>query len=848
LRVFAKARGFAVAAVLVLALGIGLNTAMFSAVYALAFSPRSFPEPNRVVQLFTQDKKEPTRFRAFSHAAFRELRERRDLFAGVLAQKLALVGVGDGAESHRALGAIVSANFFDVLGVRLARGRSFTESEETPGADEAVVVVSHVTWRNAGFPPDMVGSTMRINGRSYTVVGITPENFNGTMAMLGPELYFPLGVFDSLAGDSKRNARRSLAQTDVFDLTLVTRLQAGVNSDAARAALTGVAAGLERLDPAHYQDKAIIPGPLPRGFPDTSPEDPGPIRLLAIMLMGLTGAVLLIVSLNLAGLLLARGHARRKEFAIRLALGGTRARLVRQLLTEGFVLAFAGGALGCICALWVGDLVVAAVSSHLPVEIFLTARAPVAVIGATLVFCTLATLFFALGPALTLSRRDLVPDLQQNADEDVAPRRRRWLPRHPLVVAQIALSLALMIGAGLFARLVGHAVGADPGIDADRTLVAEFDASLGGKDRAQILDLFRNVGEHLAAVPGVSSASIAISTPYSLAGDDSSVRRAGTRPAPGERPTTPAEGLAFSVPYNAVGADYFSTIGLPLLRGRAFSAIEADYAGAPPVAIVDETLAARLFPGEDALGRRLAWARRESVEQADDNSPGSRERSDVETMEIVGIVRTTQLDLWETKSPGAIYVPFAQGFTGSVFFFVRSANAGETALAALREPVRRAFQAAAPEVPFAKVLTFREHKDASLELWVLERISTIASAFSAGAALIAVIGLYGAKAYSVSRRTREIGIRLALGAESSRVRNLTFREGVASGLLGIALGLLLGAAFGRAFGSLIVDFNGFDPVVFGLAALVVFAAALAASWLPARRVTKVNPMVALRKE
>jgi predicted permease len=835
-----KTPGFTGAAVLVLALGIGLNTATFSAVYTLVFRPPPLPEPARLVQLYTQDRKEPASFRAFSHAAYRDLREQRDLFAGVLAQKLALVAVGEGTEVRRAFSAMVSANFFEVLGAPLARGRGFTLREENPGADEPVVVVSHTYWRNTGFRPDLVGSPVRINGRLFTIVGIAPENFHGTMAMLGPDLYLPLGVFDSLAGNPTDGPRRSLARPDVFPLVLVARLQAGISSAAAGPALAGVAAGLERNYPVEYHDKTIVLGPLPHGFPDASPANDGPVRLLAVTLLGLTGAVLLIVSLNLAGLFLVRGHARRKEFAVRLALGSTRARLVRQLLTEGLVLALAGGALGCACAVWVSDLVIAAVSTRLPVEIFLSTGAPAAVVGATLVFSTLATLFFALGPALTLARRDLLHDLQRHSGEDGSIRRHRWLPRHPLVVAQIALSLALMIGAGLFARMVGRLIAAEPGVDAGQLLVIEFDASLGGHDPARTLEVFRTVSAELAAVPGVHSVSIASSTPYSLAGNERSVRRAGTRPAAGLQPATVEEGLAFSAPANAVGADYFATLGVPLLRGRAFTPFESDHAGAPPVAIVDETLAALLWPGEDPLGRRLEWANRAAGESADP--------SQVRTIEIVGIARQAPLRLKGEKSTGAIYVPFAQGFTNSVFFFVRSREAGENVLAGLREPLRRALRAAAPEIAFSKVSTFAEHKDGSLELWLLYRLSTIATGFGVVAALIAVIGLYGAKAYGVSRRTREIGIRLALGAEPACLRNLILREGLASGLLGVGFGLLLGGALGRLFGSAMADVSGFDPWVFGLAAGAVFAASLAASWIPAHRAMKVNPLTALRAD
>lgn len=832
LRQLLKSPGFTTAAVLVLALGIGLNTAMFSAIVALAFNPRPFPAPDRVVQLYSQDKTEPARFRAFSHPAYREVRERRDLFTGVLAQALAFVAVGEGAEARRGVSAIVSANYFEVLGVPLLRGRGFTGDEETPGADLPVVIVSHFYWRNSGSNPDLVGGTLHINGRPFTIVGITPEKFTGSNATVGPEFYFPLGVFGSIGEE-----RRSLQRADQFALNLIARLNSGVTIAAAQSALAGTAAGLEELYPVEQKDQAFILGPLPRFVAGPEPKQVGIVAgLLGTVLMGLTGSVLLIVSLNLAGLLLVRGHARRREFAIRLALGGSRCRLVRQLLTEGLVLALGGGVLGSLCAFWIIHLLVAEVSHRLSIAIPFTTPAPLVLGGVTLSFCMMATLLFALGPALNLLRRDLIPDLQRNAVDD-AGRRRRWLPRHPLVVAQIALSLALVIGAGLFARWVGGLLAADTGIDARHTLIVECDASLGGRDQARNLEIFRTIGERLANVPGVDSASIAFSTPYSFSRNERSVRRAGTRPAPDARPSTAAEGRDFLAPFNAVGADYFAAVGQPLLRGRAFTRFEAEQAGAPPVAIIDEALAARLWPGEEALGRRLEWAGGET--------PTAELSS---SAEIVGIARTIRSESPEGRSSGAIYVPFAQGFRAKVHFILRSVNAGETALTALREPVRRELQEAAPDVPLFKVLTFREHKDAALVPWLFQRIATALATVGAIAGLIAIIGLYGAKAYSVSLRTREIGIRLALGAEPARLRNLILREGLVLSLSGIALGLLLGAALGHFLGSVIVDLDGFDPVVFSVAALALFGTAFAASWLPARRASRVEPMVALRTE
>lgn len=835
LRQLLKSPGFTAAAVLVLGLGIGLNTAMFSALYALALSPPPFPEPGRVVQLYSRDRQEPSSYRAFSHAAYRELRERRDLFTGVLAQALGFVAVGDGGAARRGVSTIVSANYFEVLGVPLLRGRGFSPAEETPGADLPVVVVSHFHWRNAGSNPDLVGSTLRINGRLFTVVGITPEGFTGANASIGPEFYFPLGVLDSLGG-----GRTPLHETSTFPLSLLARLQPGISADTAQAALAGTAAGLEALYPVEQRNQDIILGPLPRFVAGPEPKDPGPMPIvLGTVLLGLTGSVLLLVSLNLAGLLLVRSHARRREFAIRLALGGTRSRLVRQLLTEGLVLALVGGALGTLCAFLGARLLIAAVSDRLAFALLITPPPAVVPVGATLVFCAMATLFFALGPALTLVRRDLLPELQKTVAEDTV-RRRRWWPRHPLVVAQIALSLTLLIGAGLSLRWVGRAWSTDTGLEGGRTLVVQLDASLGGRDQVRNLEIFRQVGERLASVPELEAVSIATGTLYDFDWNEGFVRRAGTRPPPDARPSTTAGGLAVVTPFNAVGADYFAAAGRPLLRGRAFTRLEAEQGGAPAVGIIDEALAARLWPGEDALGRRLEWAGGEAPAPTGPSGDG--------TFEIIGIAPGPRPVAPGAKSPGALYVPFAQGYQERVHFILRTAKAGEAAPAVLREPVRHALQSAAPEVPLFTVRSLREHQDTALVPWLFRRGATVLTWLGVTAGLIAILGLYGAKAYSVSRRTREIGIRLALGAEPARLRNRILREGLALGLAGILPGLLLSTVLVRLLGSLIPDFEGFDPLVFCLAALGLLATTLAASWLPARRAMKVQPAVALRSE
>ena len=423
-RTLAKSPGFTAVAVLTLTLGIGANTAIFSVVHDLVFSPRPYPHAAQVVQLYTQDKKHPGNFRLFSYPTYTDIREESAtsaVFAGVLAHSLDMVSIGDGGNSRRAFVAVVSSNYFRTLEVRLVEGRGFLPEEERPGSDAPVVIASYLYWKNTGFDPHLIGKTIRVNERPFTVVGITPEHFTGTMMIFGPELYFPLGDFDLLANNLQGGAMSSFERRDAYDLYVVGRLKPGVTAAAAGAFLQTVAANLEKALPVEQKDQTVIIRPLPRLSTSTSPQDESFLAVLGLMLCALAGIVLFVACLNLAGVLLARGMARRKEIAIRLALGGGRGRIVRQLLTEGLVISLAGGAGGFLIGLVSSDLVAASLGAHMPVAIFLRGGTDPAVFVATLGFCALATLFFALGPALKLTRADVITDLKDQAGRGFRP-------------------------------------------------------------------------------------------------------------------------------------------------------------------------------------------------------------------------------------------------------------------------------------------------------------------------------------------------------------------------------------------------------------------------------------------
>jgi predicted permease len=857
-RSLARSPGFAAVAVLTLSLGIGANTAIFSIVRDVVFSPRPYPDEAQVVQFYSQDRKHPTSFRQFSYPAYTEIRRQsavRAAFSGVLAHTVAMASLGEDNTSRRAFVAVVSSSYFRTLEVALARGRGFLPEEEEPGSAPPVVIASYRYWKDAGFDPQLVGKTIRVDERPFTVVGITPEHFSGTAMIFGPELYFPLGDYDLLTSDSRTADRSRLERRDAYDLYVVGRLRPGVTAPAAGAALETVAANVERSIPAEQKDQALIIRPLPRTRTSTYPTNESDLTVLGVMLSSLAAIVLLVACLNLANLLLARGLARRKEIAIRLALGGGRGRIVRQLLTEGLVLSLAGGAGGFLIGLLSSDLLAASLGAHMPVALFLRGGADPAVFLATLGFCALATLFFALGPALKVTRLDLIADLKEKAGEGSPSRRRRWLPGNPLVVGQIALSLGLIATAGLFIRGALKAGSVPTGFDADSTILIEADASLGGYDQASSAQLYRAAGDRLAAVPGVQAASIASTVPFGRLALNRPVQRAGARPAPDAHPATAAEGLAFNVGWSSVGADYFRAMGLPLLRGRAFTRAEAETPGGPPVAIIDEVLARKLWPEDDALGQSIQWA-----ESGTPTAPGggsgtmgssddiARRAGDAPSVEIVGIVPASRWEIFQSGVGGQIYVPFAQDPRRDAFFLVRPAPGAPGTDAAFLELLRQEVRSAAPGVPVFTLRTFRQHFEGNMQLWVVRAGAAMGSLFGGLALVLALVGVYGVMAYAVARRKRGIGIRAALGAEPGMVLRMILREGLLMTLGGVGLGLLLALGLGRVFSGMLYQVSPTDPVAFTLAPAVLVAAALLACWVPARRAAKVDPIVVLRSE
>lgn len=853
-RQLTKSPGFTIAAVLVLALGIGANTAVFSLVHTMLFAPPGYAKPVELVQLFSQDTKNPKTFRAFCYPTYTDIRDQNSVFSGLMAYNVSMVGLGEKGNTRRTFASIVSANYFSVLGVMPIKGRAFLPEEEVPGRDANVAIVSYGYWVKHQRDPAIIGSTIQINGRPFTIVGVLPSTFTGTLAVLSPEVWVPLSSYEAMANDFTTENRTPLASREGKQLLLIGRLKPGTTAAAAQPSLKALAANLERAFPVEQKDQTFMTQGLSRFSISDDPPNDDDMAAMGPLLMGMAAVVLLVACLNLANMLLARGTARRKEIAIRLALGGSRWRIVRQLLTEGLILALLGGTVGLFLGTWSSGLLTASMRHLMPLEIVWNSGPNLPILAMTFGFCLLGTVAFALGPALKLSRSAVIGDLKENAGEDVVRRRWRFLPRNPLVVAQIAFSLALLTSAALFIRGANKAASFDTGLHARNDMLIEVDASLAGANQQQTEQIYRSLSERLATLPGVQHVSVSATAPFGMLSLGRAIQRGGMNVAADAKPGSAAEGLAYPSRFNAIGADFFASVGLPILRGRAFTVTEANDAKAPAVAVIDEVLAKKLWPDGDALGQtiQLATANAPRAKTQGDNmgmsSSGRGNLKPGDPIVVVGIVPATKGALFEKQPRGSIYVPFARGFQSSAYFFVQYGSLSPNETAGMVDVIRRAVRDVDPTLPVLSLKTFSQHVDSNMQLWTVRAGAMLFSVFGSLALLLAIVGVYGVKAYSVARRTREIGIRMALGARPNVVQWMIIREGSFMLAGGVIIGLLLAVGTGRLLSGMLYQVGALDPIAFSTAPLLLGIATLIATWLPARRATRINPLQALRTE
>jgi predicted permease len=833
-----KSPGFTGVAVMTLALAIGVNSAIFALINGAVLRPMVPVQPQEVVNVFNCRQNANHDYRQFSYNEFSEMRENgADLFTDLAALEFAVAGIGRDHQMRRSFAFLTSENYFSLMGVQPYRGRFYTAEECKPNANVPVVVASYGFWKRQGGRADFVGSTLQINGQPYTVIGISPEGFCGASALIAPDVWVPFGIRSQLGsafGDSE--TMHDLANPKNYCLNLVGRMRSGLTIDSAKSRLPVVSQRFNAMqtDPEFVREVQIQ---KPSRFSlSTSPEDDGPIALIGTLLVAMAGAVLLIACLNLANMLLARGTSRSKEIALRLAVGASRWRIVRQLLVEGLLLALCGGAVGLVLSVWCNNLLLHSMASllnNVNFSFIVDLTPNLSVLAVTFLFCLVATMIFSLGPALKATKADLVNDLKQQVGEPARIGRfsRFFAPRHISVMAQIALSLILLFSAGLFFRGALKAAGLDPGFVAAGDLVTEMDFSLVKKEPADARREVFHILQSVRELPGVKAVGVGTMLPY---GNFTNSRRImSTKATLSTDPKAPDPGA--SALYTATTPGYFEAIGVKILRGRDFTQAECENKDGRRIAIIDEEMAKKLFPKEDAIGQHVRYTIPPKDGTAND-------------MEVVGIVGTHRHDVQNDTTLARLFVPFAQGYLGNVFLHARLETRDRHAVAGMIPTMRSTLLDIDPDLPIIGIAPWVDLMERSVGLWVVRLGATLFGAFGCIALLLAVVGVYGVKAYAVACRTREIGIRMALGAHRKDVFALIMRQGALQTALAVGVGLFLSLAAGRVLAQILYGVSPSDPFALITSSLMLAAAALLACFLPARRATHVNPITALRTE
>jgi len=812
-RLLAKAPGFTVIAALSLALGIGANTTIFTLINAVLLNPLPVADPSQLVSVWTTDERNQggqLGFLQLSPMNYKDLRDKNEVFTGLAAhQGIPLNIAVSGGEPQQVFGEIATGNYFSLLGAKPVVGRAFTTDDDKNPSETLVAVLGYGEWQKRfGGDPSVVGRTMTVNGQSFAVIGVMPKGFKGTNAIGAPALWVPYmtypvttnGFFGELIAP---NQRRGL----VFNVT--GRLKPGVSAQQAEANLKTIARQLAQEYPNENGGRGVTIVPLAQAT--INPGFRNNIVMAGGLLMTIVGLVLLIACANVANLLLARAAVRQKEIAVRLSLGASRGRLIMQLLTEGTLLTLIGGAGGLLLAYWAQGLLWSfrppflqadAVDLHPDVRVLLFT------IGVSFV----TGIVFGLAPAVQASRPDLVVELKEKTGAPAGANRMFSL-RNMLVAAQIALSLIALIGAGLFLRSLQNAQRINPGFDAEHLAVLSFDLGAQGYTEERGRQFQQRVLERAVSVPGVQAAAAGSTVPLFqggfartvfLEGQDASDRRAGKL-----------------VQITVGSAHYLETLGIPLMRGRALS--DVDQPNTPTSVVINETMAKRFWPDQDALGKRFKFFGQQNFNQ------------------VVGIAKDSKYNFIGEEPTPYIYQATTQVYQPQLSLFVKAARP-EAVLGTVRGEVQQLDR----NLPLTGVFTLTEIFDQSL--WAPRMGASLLAVFAGLSLVLAVIGIYGVMAYSVSQRRRELGIRMALGASRADVLRLVVLQGLRLTMMGVACGLVASFAASRLIASMLFDVSPTDVVTFVAVPALLALAALGASYLPARRATRIDPMVALRYE
>ena len=796
LRSLRKHRGFTVVAVITLALGIGANTAIFTVINTVLLRPLPYDRPDQLVVLMELISERPV---GVSYPNFVDWRNQSTSLENVAAvrnrESFNLTGAG---ENERLLGRLVSANFLSTLGVKPFRGRDFLAEEDQPGANP-VAIISHALWqRRFGADENILGKQLTLNGQQFTVIGITPPNFQyGSEA----EISVPIGL----------SAERFRLRGKDPGVTAFARLKPGTSIEAANAELNTIAARLEQQYPDTNTGRRLRVEALRESVV-------GQVRPILLTLLGAVGFVLLISCANVANLLLTRSAGRRKEMAIRTALGAGRARILRQLFTESAVLALAGGVVGLLLAIWGTSLISSYIPEGIPRmgELGIDGRVLLFTLGASL----LTGVFFGLAPALQSYDTNLTETLKEGERNSSRGHNRAG---KLLVISEVALTLVLLVGAGLLVKSFWRLSQVDPGFNAENVLAMQVSISARPEEGPKVDGFLDEVQSRVQTLPGVQSVSVSNGLPFEGANFPPFVIDGQPAPAPGQEPT----GLLY-----IVSADYFKTMGIRLVRGRLFSS--QDTRESPQVVLIDEVFARQYFPNQDPIGQRFKL-----------NIP------DAEPHQIVGVVRHVEHVGLEgqTANTAEFYFNFDQLPIATLPRYVRRVNLLVRTTVeplSLAGPVRDQITALDKNQAVFNVRTMEQALSRSV---AARRFSMILlGVFAMLALTLAAVGIYGVISYSVAQRTREVGIRMALGANTSDVIKLVVRDGLKLVLIGVGVGLAGALLLTRMMTTLLFGVTPTDAVTYITVALGLIAVALIACCIPARRATKVDPLVALRFE
>lgn len=803
-RMLLKSRGFTIVAFLAIALGIGVTTTIFALINTLLLRPLPVEHPERLVQIYTLDARNGKQ--AVSFPNYRDYAEQRDVFDGVVAYQFTPMAMTIANEATSVFGQLATGNYFSVLGVHAMHGRTFLPEEDTTPNGHPVVVLSHRMWKKLGAETGVIGSIVTLNGRPFTVIGVMPAEFTGTDVGVAPDVWVPMAMRGWISpGNDWYENRRALL------LSAFGRLKPGVSLTQAVARMKTVASQLEQQYPDFNKNRSVVLELLEearlKGF--GGPNNEGGLQTVSALLLCAAGSILLIACANVANLLLARATTRQREIAVRLALGASRARIIRQLLTESVLLALLGGVGGLLLAYWLGDMLVHLLPAT-PIPLNLTAQPDGHVLLFALALAILSGVAFGLAPALQTSRPDITHNLRERTDSGGGAR--IWSLRNLLVVAQIGGSLLLLIASGLFLKAFQHAQAINPGFRTENLAILSVDLSLAGYDAPRAKQVARTLLEQVRREPQVASADLGQTVPLGLGSFGRTIFVEG-RAANDE-----SNGRYATV--SAISPGYFSTLGVPIMAGRAFNEQDCERAG-PQVAAISETMARQFWPGEDAVGKRFHFFQESSIE-------------------VVAVVRDVKMQsLGETPGP-IVYVPMTTSPLGGVSFFIHTNGAPGPVLSSARRIVRSFDN----HIPIIYEKTIADHL--AFALWPSWMGAILLGTFGLLALVLASMGVYGVMAYSVSQRTRELGIRRALGAQNSQVLTLIFRQGMLLAGIGLAIGLVMAFGATRLVGALLYGVNPSDPFVFTTVTLLLGAAACAACYFPARRALAIDPVIALR--